>query len=240
MDIGVSVFAQSLVSVYYLKRLPALCYLPYYLKRLPALCCLPYYLKRHPALCCLPNYLKRLPALCCLPYYLKRLPALCCLLYYLKRLLALCCLPYYLKTPCSLLFALLSKKTPALCCLPNYVKRYPALCCWPTWWPSAKVSVLKSSRPGINLSFPHEGSFWSSDTSKIWFGTQVATLPASWCGRVSARTGLASVSMLWLCETAVLICSICLGVATCTIVYTDVSLRYANMLLRHQAINKPQ
>ena len=42
-------------------------------------------------------------------------------------------------------------------------------------------------------------------TEKI--GTQVAALPGAWRYWVSARTGWPGVSILWVCDTASLICS---------------------------------
>ena len=71
----------------------------------------------------------------------------------------------------------------------------------------------------------------SSYTSDI--DTPAAALPSAWCYRVSTRTGLPSVSILWLGEIESLICDFYLSVVAHTVVCADPSLRvrYTNMLL---------
>ena len=71
----------------------------------------------------------------------------------------------------------------------------------------------------------------SSDTSDSKIGTPVATLPGSWCYRVSAGTGRIGVSILWLGEVESLICNFYLSVEARMIVWADPSLRFTSMLL---------
>ena len=59
----------------------------------------------------------------------------------------------------------------------------------------------------------------------------MATLPGTWCYRVSAGTSQPDVSVLWLGEMESLICNFCLSVAAHKIVWADPFLRYTRMLL---------
>ena len=61
----------------------------------------------------------------------------------------------------------------------------------------------------------------SSHTSDSKIGTPVATLPGAWRYRVSAGTGWAGVSMLWLGEMESWICNVYLSVAARKIVWAD-------------------
>ena len=70
-------------------------------------------------------------------------------------------------------------------------------------------------------------------TSVLKISTPVASLGA-WRYRVSVGTGLPSVSMLRLGEITSLMRKFYLSVAACTIVWTDLLLRYTNMLLGHE------
>ena len=67
----------------------------------------------------------------------------------------------------------------------------------------------------------------------------MATLPGAWHYRVSTGTGRPDVSILWLGEVERLICSFYLSVAARKIVWTDLSLRYTNLLLGRWATNQP-
>ena len=73
--------------------------------------------------------------------------------------------------------------------------------------------------------------FGSSNTSDFKIGTPVATLPGTWCYRVSTGIGRSGVSILWLGEIESLICNFYPSMAACKIVWADLSLRYTSMLL---------
>ena len=102
--------------------------------------------------------------------------------------------------------------------------------------------MVKASASGAeDLGF--ESHLWqdfsgSSDTSGLQNGAPVATLPGTWCYRVSAETGWPGVSILWLGKVESLICNFYLSVAACKIVCADPSLRYTSMLLGREATNK--
>ena len=59
----------------------------------------------------------------------------------------------------------------------------------------------------------------------------MAILPGAWRYRVSAETGRAGVSILWLGEIESLVCDFYLSVVARKIVWADPSLRYTRMLL---------
>ena len=83
--------------------------------------------------------------------------------------------------------------------------------------------------PGLNPACA--GIFsGSSHTSDLKNGTPVATLPGTWCYRVSAGTFWPGVSILWLGEMESLVCNFYLSVAARKIVWADPSLRYTSML----------
>ena len=71
----------------------------------------------------------------------------------------------------------------------------------------------------------------SSHTSDFKIGTPVAALPGAWRYRVSAGTGRPGASILWLSEVESWICSFCLSVAACKLVWADPSLRCTSLLL---------
>ena len=65
----------------------------------------------------------------------------------------------------------------------------------PPRWPSGKASASRAEDPGFDPVC--DGIFsGSSHTSDSKIGTPVATLPGSWCYRVSAGTGRPGVSIL--------------------------------------------
>ena len=58
-----------------------------------------------------------------------------------------------------------------------------------------KASALRAEDPGFE-SFMRQDFPGSSRTSDLQIGTPVATLPGTWCYRVSAGTGWPGVSIL--------------------------------------------
>ena len=110
---------------------------------------------------------------------------------------------------------------------------------------SAQLSMFhmeKHSRNMLTIIFIiiiiHPNFPWPIHNSDLNFGTLAAILPGAWCCRVSARTGWPGVSIPWLCEIARLMCNLYLSVAACTIVCTDLSLKYACMSLGHYSTDK--
>ena len=90
-----------------------------------------------------------------------------------------------------------------------------------------KASVSRAEDPGFESRLLRGRVI--PVTKKI--DTPVATLPGSWRYRVSAGTGRPGVSVLWLGEVEILICSFCLSVAARQIVWANPSLRYTRLLL---------
>ena len=78
----------------------------------------------------------------------------------------------------------------------------------------------------------------SGHSSDLNIGTPVATLPGTWCYRVSARTGWPGVGILSLGEIASLVCNFCLHMAACTLSWADLPLRYTSVLLGCLTTNK--
>ena len=93
-----------------------------------------------------------------------------------------------------------------------------------------KASASRAKDPRFESLWRQDFS-GSSHTSDLKIGTPVATLPGTWCYRVSAGTGCTGVSILWLGEVERLICNFYLSVAARKIVCADPSLRYTRMLL---------
>ena len=119
-----------------------------------------------------------------------------------------------------------------------YVLYVPAfLPDWPPRCPSGWGVRLESRRSWVRILLAM-GFFPGRHTSDLKIGTAVATLPGTWCYRVSAGTGQPSVSILWLVEVESLICNFHLSVAARKIVWADLSLRYTSLLLGCQATNK--
>ena len=100
----------------------------------------------------------------------------------------------------------------------------------PPWWPSGKGAYLESGRPVVQFLLAL-GFLRVESWQWLKIGTPVATLPGAWHYRVRAGIGWPGVSILWLGEIESLICSLCLSVSACKIVWAHPSLRYATMLL---------
>ena len=81
-----------------------------------------------------------------------------------------------------------------------------------------KASASRAEDPGFDSRLCRGIFPGSSHTSDIKNGTSVATLPGAWRYRVSAGTGLPSVSILRLVEVESLICNLYISVAARTIV----------------------
>ena len=73
--------------------------------------------------------------------------------------------------------------------------------------------------------------YGSSHTSGLKIGTPEATLPGAWRYRFNVGAGWPGVSILWLGQRKSLICNSYLSVAARSLVWTDPSLSYTNMLL---------
>ena len=106
---------------------------------------------------------------------------------------------------------------------------------------SSKVGRLTGLVVKVSASKAEDPEFFRVESYQwLKIGTLVATLPGTWCYRVSAGTGWPGVSILWLVEMESWICNFYLSVAAHAIVWADPSLRYTRCCWDvKQASNQP-